>query len=122
MVVHTKNTTQKIGDLMSVKNDFMILSKKAKKLKTRLETFLEICDNFKPVFRYFFMENFLDASVWYQRRLNYTKSVATASIVGYVVGLGDRHIQNILIDTNNADVVHIDLGIAFDQGKNTTYS
>ena len=56
-------------------------------------------------------------SLWYEKRLNYTRSVATSSIVGYIVGLGDRHVQNILIDAKNADIVHIDLGIAFDQGK-----
>lgn len=30
--------------------------------------------------------------------------------VGYILGLGDRHVQNILIDTNTAELVHIDLG------------
>lgn len=30
--------------------------------------------------------------------------------VGYILGLGDRHVQNILMDRNNAEVVHIDLG------------
>ena len=30
--------------------------------------------------------------------------------MGYVVGLGDRHVQNILIDTNTAEFIHIDLG------------
>ncbi len=32
------------------------------------------------------------------------------STVGYIVGLGDRHIQNILIDEQTAELVHIDLG------------
>ena len=31
--------------------------------------------------------------------------------VGYVVGLGDRHVQNILVDTNTAEFIHIDLGM-----------
>lgn len=30
--------------------------------------------------------------------------------MGYIVGLGDRHIQNILIDEQSAELVHIDLG------------
>lgn len=30
--------------------------------------------------------------------------------VGYMVGLGDRHVQNILIDKNTAEFIHIDLG------------
>ena len=37
--------------------------------------------------------------------------------VGYILGLGDRHVQNILIDCNTAELVHIDLGVAFEQGK-----
>ncbi len=32
------------------------------------------------------------------------------------MGLGDRHSQNILIDQETAEVVHIDLGVAFEQG------
>lgn len=35
---------------------------------------------------------------WFARRLQYTRSAAVGSMVGYVVGLGDRHINNILID------------------------
>ena len=31
-------------------------------------------------------------------------------LVGYLVGLGDRHIQNILIDQNTAELIHIDFG------------
>ena len=37
--------------------------------------------------------------------------------MGYIVGLGDRHVQNILIDCKTAELVHIDLGVAFEQGK-----
>uniref|UniRef100_A0A0E0JD53 Serine/threonine-protein kinase ATM n=1 Tax=Oryza punctata TaxID=4537 RepID=A0A0E0JD53_ORYPU len=40
----------------------------------------------------------------------------TMTNVGYIVGLGDRHSQNILIDQETAEVVHIDLGVAFEQG------
>ncbi|XP_033125672.1 serine-protein kinase ATM-like [Anneissia japonica] len=80
-------------------------------------TFQQVLNNFKPVFRYFFMEKFVDPNCWFERRLAYTRSVATSSIVGYVVGLGDRHVQNILIDCNTAELVHIDLGVAFEQGK-----
>ncbi|GFZ11362.1 serine/threonine-kinase ATM-like protein [Actinidia rufa] len=36
--------------------------------------------------------------------------------VGYIVGLGDRQSMNILIDQAPAEVVHIDLGVAFEQG------
>uniref|UniRef100_A0A3B3YKP7 non-specific serine/threonine protein kinase n=1 Tax=Poecilia mexicana TaxID=48701 RepID=A0A3B3YKP7_9TELE len=83
----------------------------------KLEAYSEVCRKFRPVFRYFCMERFLDPAVWMEKRLAYTRSVATSSIVGYIVGLGDRHIQNILIDEQTAELVHIDLGVAFEQGK-----
>ncbi|XP_063286192.1 serine-protein kinase ATM [Pelobates fuscus] len=87
------------------------------RFEEKYQTFLNICENFQPVFRYFCMEKFLDPAVWFERRLAYTRSVATSSIVGYIVGLGDRHVQNILIDEETAELVHIDLGVAFEQGK-----
>ena len=37
-------------------------------------------------------------------------------MVGHVLGIGDRHAQNILVHTKTAEVVHIDFGIAFEQG------
>jgi phosphatidylinositol kinase/protein kinase (PI-3 family) len=45
-----------------------------------------------------------------RRRRTYTRSLALASMVGYLVGLSDRHLSNILLDTATAEVVHIDLG------------
>ena len=83
----------------------------------RRTAFIQACSNIQPVFRYFFYEHFGQPHVWHRKKQAYAKSVATSSIVGYVVGLGDRHVQNILIDTQTAEVIHIDLGVAFDQGK-----
>lgn len=65
--------------------------------------------------RRFFTEFFSSPSDWFERRLAYTRSVAASSIVGYVLGLGDRHPHNILINTQTAELVHIDLGVAFGQ-------
>lgn len=39
------------------------------------------------------------------------------SIVGFVFGLGDRHAENILIDTLTGDVVHVDFNVLFDKGE-----
>lgn len=55
--------------------------------------------------------------MWFERRLAYTNSVATTSMIGYIMGIGDRHVSNILIDKSTAELVHIDFGIAFEQGK-----
>ncbi|NXN23490.1 ATM kinase, partial [Nycticryphes semicollaris] len=88
-----------------------------KHFEEKYNIFMKVCENFQPVFRYFCMEKFLDPAVWFEKRLAYTRSVATSSIVGYILGLGDRHVQNILIDERTAELVHIDLGVAFEQGK-----
>ncbi|XP_060082468.1 serine-protein kinase ATM-like [Ylistrum balloti] len=85
--------------------------------EVKYKTFLGVCSKFRPVFRHFFMEKFPEPAHWYERRLAYTKSVATNSIVGYILGLGDRHVQNILVDCKTAELVHIDLGVAFEQGR-----
>lgn len=39
------------------------------------------------------------------------------SMVGFVLGLGDRHAENILIDTLTGDVVHVDFNVLFDKGE-----
>ncbi|KAK1427643.1 hypothetical protein QVD17_16334 [Tagetes erecta] len=80
------------------------------------KAFQEVCDNFRPVMHHFFLERFLHPADWFEKRLAYTRSVAASSMVGYIVGLGDRHSMNILIDQATAEVVHIDLGVAFEQG------
>jgi phosphatidylinositol kinase/protein kinase (PI-3 family) len=82
----------------------------------RVEAFKQICVRFQPVMRYFFFEKF-SASDWLTARNEFTKSVAVTSMLGYLVGLGDRHLQNILIDCITGEVVHIDLNMIFEGGR-----
>ncbi|XP_047054644.1 serine/threonine-protein kinase ATM isoform X1 [Lolium rigidum] len=84
--------------------------------KDKRKAFLRICNNSRPVMHHFFLERFLQPADWFQSRLAYTRSVAASSMVGYIVGLGDRHSMNVLLDQDTAEVVHIDLGVAFEQG------
>merc|ERR1712117_529396 len=67
--------------------------------------------------KYFFYEKFQSAGSYYQAVTAYTRSVAANSMVGHILGLGDRHTNNILIDNFNAEIIHIDLGVAFEQGR-----
>lgn len=86
------------------------------RLKPALVTlFKQIRENFHPVMRHFFTERHKMPQNWFEMRLRYSRSVAVTSIVGHILGLGDRHISNILLDTASGEVVHIDLGIAFEQ-------
>jgi hypothetical protein len=79
--------------------------------------FQEVCDNFRPVFRYFFLEKYPEPAQWVSRRLAYVRSAAATSMVGYILGIGDRHASNVLINEKTAELVHIDFGVTFDQGK-----
>ena len=39
------------------------------------------------------------------------------SIVGYILGLGDRHLSNLMLDRNTGKIVHIDFGDCFETAK-----
>lgn len=51
---------------------------------------------------------------WLQRRTNYTRSLAVMSMVGYILGLGDRHPSNLMLDRITGKVIHIDFGDCFE--------
>jgi FKBP12-rapamycin complex-associated protein len=55
-----------------------------------------------------------DSKDWLQRRLNYTASLASTSLAGYVLGLGDRHVGNIMMNMHTGKLVHIDYGDCFE--------
>ncbi|CAD6184090.1 unnamed protein product [Caenorhabditis auriculariae] len=95
--------------------------KAAQKLTSdeKKQTFLEVCQEFSPVFRHFFYSHFTDVCTWRRRLNDYRESLAVWSIVCYVVGLGDRHASNILFDRTSASFIHIDLGMIFEYSKRT---
>lgn len=39
-------------------------------------------------------------------------------MVGHIIGLGDRHGENILLDKTNGECVHVDFDCLFDKGLN----
>lgn len=51
---------------------------------------------------------------WLERRTTYTRSLAVMSMVGYLLGLGDRHPSNLMVDRYSGKVLHIDFGDCFE--------
>jgi FKBP12-rapamycin complex-associated protein len=56
----------------------------------------------------------LNSELWLERRTNYTRSLAVMSMVGYILGLGDRHPSNIMLERASGKIVHIDFGDCFE--------
>lgn len=71
----------------------------------------------KPVLHEWFKMEFPNPSSWYIARTSYVRTLAVMSVVGYVLGLGDRHNDNILLDRTNGDVVHVDFNALFNKGE-----
>jgi len=51
---------------------------------------------------------------WLERRATYTRSLAVNSMAGHILGLGDRHPSNLLLERATGKVVHIDYGDCFE--------
>ena len=58
------------------------------------------------------------SEVWLNRRTNYTRSLAVMSVVGYILGLGDRHPSNLMLDRHSGKILHIDFGDCFEASMN----
>jgi hypothetical protein len=57
-----------------------------------------------------------DAAEWWQKTASFNRSAAVMSMVGYVIGLGDRHLDNILFDFTSGELIHIDYNVCFEKG------
>ena len=51
---------------------------------------------------------------WFIRRTNYSRSLSVMSVVGYLLGLGDRHPNNLMMDRQTGKIIHIDYGDCFE--------
>ncbi|XP_059447340.1 serine/threonine-protein kinase TOR isoform X3 [Corylus avellana] len=58
------------------------------------------------------------SEVWLERRTNYTRSLAVMSMVGYLLGLGDRHPSNLMLHRSSGKILHIDFGDCFEASMN----
>eukprot|EP00754_Rhynchopus_humris_P015146 Rhum_TRINITY_DN14426_c4_g2::Rhum_TRINITY_DN14426_c4_g2_i1::g.87185::m.87185/K07203/MTOR, FRAP, TOR; serine/threonine-protein kinase mTOR len=61
-----------------------------------------------------------NSKIWIERRTAFSRSLAVMSILGYVIGLGDRHLGNILLHGPSGKVVHIDFEESFDSAMRRT--
>ncbi len=84
-------------------------------LMQKVEVFGYAMDNTtgKDLYRVLWLKSKSSES-WLERRTNYTRSLAVMSMVGYILGLGDRHPSNLMLDRITGKIIHIDFGDCFE--------
>ncbi|KAM8770022.1 serine/threonine-protein kinase ATR [Rhynchonycteris naso] len=91
---------------------------KSAALSEKLKVFQEfLLPRHPPVFHEWFLRTFPDPTSWYSSRSAYCRSTAVMSMVGYILGLGDRHGENILFDSLTGECVHVDFNCLFNKGE-----
>ena len=84
-------------------------------LMQKVEVFGYAMDNTtgKDLYRVLWLKSRSSES-WLERRTNYTRSLGVMSMVGYILGLGDRHPSNLMLDRITGKIIHIDFGDCFE--------
>lgn len=93
------------------------LCEEACKGENKISIFTEgVLGVFPPVMYKWFVTQFPEPSAWFAARLRYTRSCAVMSMVGTILGLGDRHGENILFEEGNGGTFHVDFNCLFEKG------
>ncbi|CAJ1074374.1 serine/threonine-protein kinase ATR [Xyrichtys novacula] len=106
------------GIYLSGKELRKLILPKTAPLEEKLRIHKEVlCARHTPVFHEWFLLTFPDPTSWYSSRSAYCRSTAVMSMVGYILGLGDRHGENILFDSFTGECVHVDFNCLFNKGE-----
>ena len=98
-------------------SEIRMLLNEASSSPSKVPIFTEkILGKFQPVLHEWFVETFPEPEAWLSARLRYTRSCAVMSIVGHVLGLGDRHGENVLLEQGDGGTFHVDFNCLFDKG------
>lgn len=100
--------------------DYMLLKQlmdEASASESRIRIFTDdVLGRFPAVLQMWFIQQFPNPSTWFAARLRYTRSCAVMSMVGTILGLGDRHGENVNLEEGNGGVFHVDFNCLFDKG------
>ncbi|KAI4487089.1 hypothetical protein M0802_012043 [Mischocyttarus mexicanus] len=112
------NTYEEMGIAMHIKELKQVLCSLNDPLAKKKDVFLnKLLPRHPPVLSKWFRLTFPDPYGWYEARTAYIRTTAVMSMVGYILGLGDRHGENILFDSKCGDCVHVDFNCLFNRGE-----
>ena len=83
----------------------------------KLDIYKSYLQKYPPALGEWMIENAPNVAEWYRSRSLFTRSLAVMSMVGYLIGVGDRHLDNIMINKNTGMIMHIDFDCMFEKGK-----
>lgn len=72
-----------------------------KKIDALCALLTSLMREYPPMLQHWLIDTFRGPSSWFEGRLAFTRSCAVMSMIGYAVGLGDRHLENILVDSTS---------------------
>jgi serine/threonine-protein kinase ATR len=76
----------------------------------------KVLPRFPACLHEWFTEVYPEPDAWFAARLRYARSAAVMSMTGHMLGLGDRHGENILLEESTGGVFHVDFNCLFDKG------
>lgn len=98
-------------------NSLRQLMEEASTGENKIRLFTEdVLGRFPALLPQWFIQQFPNPSAWFSARLKYTRSCAVMSMVGTILGLGDRHGENVNLEEGNGGVFHVDFNCLFDKG------
>ncbi|ORM41584.1 Serine/threonine-protein kinase ATR [Babesia sp. Xinjiang] len=82
-----------------------------------LKLFRQLCERRPAVLHRVYYKFFKrDPTTWFCARKEYIHTCAVWSILGYIVGLGDRHAENVLLNLITGQMMHVDFDCLFGKG------
>ena len=82
------------------------------------ETFCDFVNSMPTLLDKWLLYNFPTPKEWYLATVRYAKSLSSTGVAGYIIGLNDRHLSNVRINTKTAEIVQIDYGDSFENTIN----
>lgn len=70
-----------------------------------------------PALGDYFRQQFPTPQNYYKARAAYIRTTAVMSVIGYIMGLGDRHGENIMFDVQSGETFHVDCNMLFNRGE-----
>lgn len=77
----------------------------------------KIMPRFQPCISRTYMSHYVWPFQFFLARRNYNVTMLANNIIGYILGVGDRHLKNILVSQLSGQIIHIDYGYMLETSR-----